>query len=142
MLTDLGMVREAVRNMVHPALRDVLDDVQRVDRRPARWRHATPGHEDRSAQLAQRVYNSSGQVVGTTFIYEPAVGTTTVAMLTAAGDLDHFHRMQQFAPAGRRPAAVLFADLEGSTQLSKQLSTATFFTLIRRIARVRQINAS
>ena len=37
--------------------------------------------------------------------------------------------------AGRRPAAILFADLEGSSALARRLSTASYFTLGRRLAR-------
>ena len=43
--------------------------------------------------------------------------------------------MQGVAAAGRRPAAILFADLEGSTSLGKRLSTARYFALGRRLTR-------
>ena len=43
--------------------------------------------------------------------------------------------MQRVSTAGKRPAAVLFADLEGSTQLAKRLPTASYFTLVRRLTR-------
>ena len=68
-------------------------------------------------------------------VTKPALAMGTIAMLTAAGDLGHFSRMQQLATAGKRPAAVLFADLEGSTQLAKRLPTASYFTLVRRLTR-------
>jgi class 3 adenylate cyclase len=59
----------------------------------------------------------------------------TLFLLTAPGDLGHFERMQQLASAGRRPAAVLFVDLEASAPLAKRLPTASYFTLIRRWTR-------
>ena len=83
----------------------------------------------------QRVRDPSGRVVGTLWVSKPAVGMSTIGMLTGAGDLGHFERMQQLATAGKRPAAVLFADLEGSTQLAKRLPTASYFTLVRRLTR-------
>jgi class 3 adenylate cyclase len=43
--------------------------------------------------------------------------------------------MTQVAKAGRRPAAILFADLEGSSALARRLSTASYFALGRRLAR-------
>jgi class 3 adenylate cyclase len=43
--------------------------------------------------------------------------------------------MQQVAKAARRPAAVLFADLESSSALARRLSTAGYFALGRRLAR-------
>jgi len=58
-----------------------------------------------------------------------------LATLAAQGDLEHFERMQSVAKAGRRPAAVLFADLESSSPLAKRLSTASYFALGRRMTR-------
>jgi len=39
------------------------------------------------------------------------------------------------AKAGRRPAAILFADLEASSPLARRLSTASYFALGRRLVR-------
>ena len=47
----------------------------------------------------------------------------------------HFQRMHQVSKAGRRPAAMLFADLESSSPLARRLSTASYFALGRRLAR-------
>ncbi len=55
--------------------------------------------------------------------------------VAGAGDLRHFKRMEEVAKAGRRPAAILFADLESSSLLSRTLSTASYFALGRRMAR-------
>jgi class 3 adenylate cyclase len=60
---------------------------------------------------------------------------STVGVAAAIGDLDHFGRMQSVARARRRPAAILFADLEDSSALARRLSTASYFALIRRLAR-------
>ena len=46
------------------------------------------------------------------------------------GDLRHFKRMEHVAKPGRRPAAVLFADLESSSPLARRLSTAGYFALV------------
>ena len=43
--------------------------------------------------------------------------------------------MQRVAKAGRRPAGILFADLEGSSAIARHLATASYFTLGRRLAR-------
>jgi class 3 adenylate cyclase len=43
--------------------------------------------------------------------------------------------MRRVRRAARRPSAVLFADLEGSSPLAKRLSTASYFTLGRRLVR-------
>jgi class 3 adenylate cyclase len=51
------------------------------------------------------------------------------------GDLRHFKQMDHVTRPGRRPAAILFADLESSSTLARRLSTASYFTLVRRLAR-------
>ncbi len=60
----------------------------------------------------------------------------TLAALGAMGDREHLERLQGVAAAGRRPGAILFADLEDSTPLAKRLSTANYFALGRRLIRV------
>jgi class 3 adenylate cyclase len=42
-----------------------------------------------------------------------------------------FERMARLADPGRHPAAILFADLEASSALSRRLSSAAYFDLIR-----------
>jgi class 3 adenylate cyclase len=59
----------------------------------------------------------------------------TLGSITSMGDARHYRRMLQVAKAGRRPAAILFADLEGSSPLSRRLSTASYFALGRRLVR-------
>ena len=43
--------------------------------------------------------------------------------------------MQSVAKPARRPAAILFADLEASSPLARRLSTASYFALGRRLVR-------
>ena len=76
-----------------------------------------------------------GDIVGTAWITKPAVGMAIITRMTAIGDLRHFERMEHVAKPGRRAAAVLFADLESSSPLSRRLSTASYFALVRRLAR-------
>jgi hypothetical protein len=136
-LSDLAIDRDALRERVHPALRDIVDELESNDSIAVSW-------DDRASyfsgalgltSVAQRVRDATGHVVGTVLLVKPAVAMGTIAMLCAAGDPEHLERMHRFAEPSRRPAAVLFADLEGSTQLSKQLPTATYFRLVRRITR-------
>ena len=137
MLSDLAVDRDTLREMLHPELRETVDELEPTDVDVKAWE--TPslyfGGKINVHSLAQRVRDSTGRVVGTLLTTKPAVGTTMVAMMTAAGDQAHLERMWQLASAERRPAAVLFADLEGSTQLAKRLPTATYLTLVRRLTR-------
>jgi len=81
------------------------------------------------------VRDVDGRLVGTAAISKPAAGMATISTMTSMGDLRHFDRMQRVVNAGRRPAAILFADLEGSSRLAKGLSTEKYFMLVRRLVR-------
>jgi class 3 adenylate cyclase len=54
---------------------------------------------------------------------------------TSVGDVRHVARAAELMHADRRPAAILFADLEASSKLSRTLSTAEYFSLARRLVR-------
>ncbi len=71
----------------------------------------------------------------TALIFKPAASMAVLGTIAGAGDLGHFERMEKVAKAGRRPAAILFADLEASSPLARRLSTASYFSLGRRMAR-------
>jgi len=137
MLADTPGGAEVLRESLHPAFRDLVDDLVPSDAAATVYELGTRafGGQVGAVSVALRVRDSTGRVVGTVSIGKPAVGMQTIGLLTASGDLDHFRRMQQVAAARRRPAAVLFADLEGSTQLAKRLPTAAYFTLVRRLTR-------
>jgi class 3 adenylate cyclase len=137
MLADTPGGADAVRAALHPALRDLVDDASPSNAAAIEFETPTRafGGKIDGATVAIRVRDATGRLVGTVSISKPAVGMQTIGMLTAAGDLDHFARMQQVATASRRPAAFLFADLEGSAQLAKRMPTAAYFTLIRRLTR-------
>jgi class 3 adenylate cyclase len=58
-----------------------------------------------------------------------------LSAMTFTADLGHVARMGLVAEADRRPAAILFADLEASSPLARRLSTASYFALGRRLVR-------
>ncbi len=82
-----------------------------------------------------RIRDSTGTVRGNAFIGKPAAGMFAISALTVQQDADHLRRMQQVIGADRRPMAILFADLEASSALSRRLSTAAYFALNRRLVR-------
>jgi class 3 adenylate cyclase len=139
-LADAPEGSEQLRESVDPRLVDMLDGVA-----PADGAAALAYETDGAAMggkvlydlkvLVERIRDASGRTVGTSLMFTTAVGMSTVGVAAAIGDLGHFERMQSVAKAKRRPAAVLFADLEGSSALARRLSTASYFTLIRRLAR-------
>jgi class 3 adenylate cyclase len=135
LLTDIPGRRDALRETVDPAMRDLVDEIEPCDDEALAHDIRTEafGSGVGATMVAQRVRDSSGRIVGTVMVTKPAVGMNTIGKLASAGDLGHFARMRQLASAGRRPAAAIFADLEGSAPLAKRLPTATYLTLVQRL---------
>ena len=77
-----------------------------------------------------RIHDDDGSFVGTVVFYAPALPARVLA-LVARGDEGMFKRMARLTQPGRKQAAVLFADLESSASLSRHLSSAAYFRLIR-----------
>lgn len=136
-LADTPGGSEALRERVHPHLGDIVDQLS-PERAPAlsfEWRGMHSG-KDRSAWVtAVRLYDHAGHLAGTALTYKPAASMTVLGTITGAGDLRHFERMASVAKPARRPAAILFADLEASSPLARRLSTASYFALGRRLVR-------
>jgi class 3 adenylate cyclase len=146
-LADLGQLvladtcggLEELRQLVDPRLCDVVDALGPA-RRFVAGSGAIQGYGvagSRPGLLATtlRLTDGDGRLAGTAIMLKPAASMSVLATATALGDLRHFERMQSVAKAGRRAAAMLFADLESSSQLARRLSTASYFTLARRIVR-------
>lgn len=77
-----------------------------------------------------RLHDEEGDLVGTVIFYTPAL-PARVLSLVARGDEGMFQRMARLTEPGRKQAAVLFADLESSSSLSRHLPSAAYFRLIR-----------
>jgi class 3 adenylate cyclase len=126
----------ALRAAADPRLRDVLDDVTAADP-PAAWSvhvdvrfgNDTIGNDG----LIIAVHGADGARAGYVTLVKPSVRAAVIGML-ALGDARLFEQMSEIIEPARRPAAVLFADLENSTPLARRLSTPAYFALIRRIA--------
>lgn len=80
--------------------------------------------------LYMRVHDSTGRFLGIANISRPSVPATLAARL-ARGDLPMLERMGRLSEPDRRAAAILFADLEASGDLSRRLSSRSYFELIR-----------
>jgi class 3 adenylate cyclase len=139
-LADTPGGREELRALVDPRLEDIVDGLEPVEVPPAAtfnfrgiYTGAGAGVDVLTTML--RLRDATGSVVGIASISKPAVGMAALTRMTALGDLHHFERMDRVAKAGRRAAAVLFADLESSSPLSRKLATASYFALVRRLAR-------
>src|SRR5438874_7142540 len=139
-LADIPGGRAALAAMVDPRLADIIDGLSPAEL-PSTFTFPLSGISPAGGgpvplrMMASRVYEGDGRIAGTALILMPAVGMSVLATMAATGDVGHFQRMQQVAKATRRPAAVLFADLESSSPLARRLSTHAYFSLGRRLAR-------
>lgn len=139
-LADTPGGRDGLRELVDPRLRDLIDDMVPVElatARTVRFRgiYNAQGAAVEMLHCQWRLRDEAGRIVGAAFLSKPAVGMSNISRMTALGDLRHFERMEAVARPGRRAAAVLFADLESSSPLSRRLSTSSYFALVRRLAR-------
>lgn len=136
MLADLG--RAAAEAHVDPRLRDLFDDLAPADAPVMTWPIGGDGIDGQRVMgwnTATQLRDESGRLAGTVVTVKPAVGMTTLSRLAIHSDPGHLERMQRVDSPARRPAAILFADLEGSSPLARRLSTAAYFALARRLVR-------
>jgi class 3 adenylate cyclase len=81
---------------------------------------------------AARVLAPDGRFAGTALVVTPGLPGAVISLL-GTGDHATLARMLELLRPARRPAAVMFVDLDGSAALAKQLPTPKLFALIRRL---------
>ncbi len=136
-LADTAGGHDELRKTVHPQLRDLVEDLS-PSALPAlsfEWRGVHSGNQETACATAVRLHDHTGRFAGTALTYKPSASMAVLGSVAGAGDLRHFERMQSVAKPSRRPAAILFADLEASSPLARRLSTASYFALGRRLVR-------
>jgi class 3 adenylate cyclase len=126
---------EHARAAIDDRLQDLLDGVEPAEGPPLWATRIHVNFGDRTTPLDVLVItlrDPAGEIVGGATISKPGVGGAVMAML-ATGDVKLFDRMLRFLEPAPRAAAILFADLESSTQLGRRLSTHAYFALLRRL---------
>ena len=83
--------------------------------------------------LGTRLRNEIGRPIGSFIIAYMGLRPTLVSLL-ARGSEAMYERMAELVEPRRHQAAILFADLQGSCQLSRQLATPRYFELIRTLS--------
>jgi class 3 adenylate cyclase len=91
------------------------------------------GSEANVGRLVVRLNGSDGALAGILGIYVGGGLRGSVQAMLSRGDDGMFERMAALTDPARRPAAILFADLEASGTLSRRLSTKAYFELIREL---------
>ena len=112
--------------------------VEPVEELPRAWQHSYEFPAERRLRrtvlgdvtfLDLRIDDRSGQFIGVLRLARTALPDSLLARL-GRGDRGLFERMDSVREPARRPAAILFADLGGSSALSRRLSSRGYFDLI------------
>jgi class 3 adenylate cyclase len=74
-----------------------------------------------------------GRHEGTLILWFPSLPATVLGLL-ARGDRAYYRRLARLAAPGHRAAAILFADLEGSTALSRSIAPEEYFARLGDLA--------
>ncbi len=137
-LADTEGGRAELRSVLDPSFADMLEELEPSHADAMTGSSAAAGTSDRGATLhskALRIRDADGALRGTGIVFKPEAGMNVLGTLALERDPGHLERMRAVASAGRRPAAILFADLEGSSALARTLSTSSYFSAGRRIVR-------
>jgi class 3 adenylate cyclase len=133
MLIDDPGSKARLAGMVKPELRRAVEETEPADIPIWTWLTRTTGVMPAISEVRNfglRVRTKDGEPFATVYIYGANLPATLLA-LVAQGDRGMFERMARLAEPGRREAAVLFADIQASGELSRHLSSAAYFRLVQ-----------
>lgn len=135
-LADLPGGRDELRERLHPSLVEFVDEIDPIDDEVRSFRFGAPAMDAineaaRMESMNVRLRDRSGRLAGVMSILKPAGDGYMQAQSQILLDEQNVARVQQASVPARRPAAILSSDLDGSTDLARRLSTATYFELAR-----------
>jgi len=124
---------DALRSTIDPDYVHLLDTVEPIQAPPVWSTDLEFSQADMPAIKVHcmnvRIHDTNEHPVATARIYGPSLKASLLNFV-ARGDEQMFERMSRLVSPGRRPVAVLFADLEASVRLSRRLPSAAYFHLI------------
>jgi class 3 adenylate cyclase len=135
MLVDDSDGKERLAAMTLPELREVVEQCEPAEIPIWTWLTQTTGVEPSVRQVRNfgiRVRAREGDPFATVYMYGANLPATLLA-LVSQGDRGMFERMARLTEPGRREAAVLFADIQSSGELSRHLSSAAYFQLVHEL---------
>jgi len=128
--------KQAVREMFEAQWREAVDSFEPAEPPPVWGGQMLYVQGDlppvRIHYLTSRLQGNDGELLGYLRVYGPGL-RAGLTRFVARGSDEMFERMARIAHPGRRRAAILFADLESSSALSRQLSSAAYFSLLARL---------
>ena len=137
-LADTAGGKAELRSVLDPSLTEMVDALSPSHANVTTGTMSASGTSDRDGivlQKTHRIRDAEGGLRGTAIVFKPAVGMNVLGTMALERDIGHVERLRSMASARRRPAAILFADLEGSSALSRTLSTSSYFAAVRQIVR-------
>lgn len=127
---DTDATVDELREFIKPEYFSVIDGLEPV-KPPMRWTVKLQLKDIGEVRcLGSRITDDRGDLVGHAFLYGSTLPASLLTFITH-GDIAHFERMAELIEPGRRNAAVLFADVEGSTDRSRRLPSARYFAAVR-----------
>jgi class 3 adenylate cyclase len=135
MLVDDPDAKERLAALTLPELRDIVEECEPAEIPIWTWLSRTTGVEPAVREVRNfglRVRTREGEPFATVYMYGANLPATLLA-LVAQGDRGMFERMARLTEPGRREAAVLFADIQSSGELSRHLSSAAYFQLVHEL---------
>jgi class 3 adenylate cyclase len=150
--TEVGLGLHLDEGLELPLWSGMLSDATRAELRADLARRLTPSHDlpplwvspvelylaGRTrpvGMLGLSLRAADGRPAGTALVFAPLLPARVLA-LVSEGDEAMFTRMADLTEPGRRPTAVLFADIDSSGPLARRLPTPVYFDLIRRFTTV------
>jgi class 3 adenylate cyclase len=133
MLADDPGGNERLAELSSDEFRQAVLDAQPADVPIWTWLTQTTGvlpAVDQVRNFGIRVRTKEGEPFATVYIYGANLPATLLA-LVAQGDRGMFERMARLTEPGRREAAIVFADIQSSGELSRHLSSAGYFRLVQ-----------
>ncbi|MFL5886993.1 MAG: hypothetical protein ACJ77M_18135 [Thermoleophilaceae bacterium] len=128
--------KEAVLEMIPEEWRPELEKLEPVEP-PAVWVGSIDYVQGdlqplRTSLMTTRVQHPDGEFLGYLRVFGPGLRAEIAALLWR-GNSTLFERMARVREPRRRRAAMLFADMEGSSALSRRLPSAAYFSLIGQV---------
>lgn len=129
--TDQDSIAEIVGSEFAATTRDLEPQTA-----PPRWIGSYVFRHDqffgRAHYIGERVHGEDGRMLGYLFLHHPDLPVSLTTLLVR-GDQRMYERMAALLEPSQRPAAILFADLEGSGVISRRLSSSAYFRLVHDI---------
>ena len=129
-----------LRDLVPEPFTALVDEIQPADEVPLVFTSSLDYRDPQDPELPLyrvafsviRVNDDDGTPIGSLWIFFMDVNPNLMSLLVR-GNQEMYERMARLVDPQPQQAAVLFCDLQGSGRLSRELSSAVYFRMVRRL---------